>query len=52
MHIGVSGAQRIDNHSITIQIAAEDGQAWWPTCDYGPQGNEDKIQFLQELRDT
>ena len=50
-HISVSRIQRVDNHSVTIQFAAEDGQAWWLTCVYGLQGNEDKIQFLQELRD-
>jgi len=50
-HIGVSGVQRVDSNSVTIQFAAADGQAWWLTCVYGPQDNEDKIQFLQELRD-
>jgi hypothetical protein len=24
---------------------------WWLTCVYGPQGNNNKIMFLQELRD-
>ena len=48
-HIGVSGAQRVDNHSVTIQFSLADGQPWWLTCIYGPQGNEEKIQFLQEL---
>jgi exonuclease III len=50
-HIGVSGVRRVDNNSVTIQFAAKNGQAWWLTCVYGPQGNEDKILFLQELRD-
>jgi hypothetical protein len=50
-HIGVTGAQRVDNFSTSIQFSAENGQAWWLTCVYGPQGNDDKIQFLQELRD-
>ena len=50
-HIGVSGVQRVDNHSVIIQFTAKDGQSWWLTRVYGPQGNEDKIQFLQELRD-
>ena len=49
-HIGVSGAQHVDNHSVTIQFSSADGQPWWLTCIYGPQGNEEKIQFLQELR--
>jgi len=36
---------------MSIQFSTDNGQTWWLTCVYGPQGNEDKIQFLQELRD-
>jgi exonuclease III len=50
-HIRVSSTPRINNHSITIQISQSNGQDWWLTCVYGPQGNDAKIQFLQELRD-
>jgi hypothetical protein len=25
---------------------------WWLTCVYGPQGNDEKIAFLQELREV
>lgn len=50
-HIRVSDNPRIDNHSITIQVSQSNGQNWWLTCVYGPQGNDAKIQFLQELRD-
>ncbi|CAD6257196.1 unnamed protein product [Miscanthus lutarioriparius] len=50
-HVGISGAQRVDNFSMSIQFSTDNGQTWWLTCVYGPQGNEDKIQFLQELRD-
>jgi exonuclease III len=50
-HIGTSGARRIDNYSLSVQFSLENGQAWWLTCVYGPQGVEDKIQFLQELRE-
>jgi exonuclease III len=49
-HIGVTGAQRVDNHSISIQFCSDNAPAWWLTCVYGPQGTEEKIQFLQELR--
>ena len=35
---------------MTIQFSSAEGQPWWLTCVYGPQGNEEKIQFLQELR--
>jgi len=51
-HIGSSNARRIDNHSLSIQFIPENGQSWWLTCVYGPQGNDEKIQFLQELRDV
>jgi exonuclease III len=45
-HIGVTGAQRVDNHSISIQFCSDNAPAWWLTCVYGPQGTEEKIQFL------
>jgi hypothetical protein len=51
-HVGHTGQQRVDNHSISIQFCKADGQAWWITCVYGPQGDGEKIQFLQELRDV
>jgi len=50
-HIGVSTARRVDNHSVTVQLSPVNGQPWWLTCVFGPQGNDEKIQFLQELRD-
>lgn len=49
--MGVSGAERVDNFSTTIQFSLNNGRPWWLTCVYGPQGIENKIQFLQELRD-
>jgi hypothetical protein len=49
-HLGTSSAQHVDNYSVSIQFSPTDGQPWWLTCVYGPQGNDDKIQFLQELR--
>ena len=50
-HIGVSLARRVDNHNVTVQFSTENGLSWWLTSVYGPQGNDDKIRFLQELRD-
>jgi exonuclease III len=51
-HIGVTGAQRVDNNSISIQFSSDNPPPpWWLTCVYGPQRTEDKIQFLQEMRD-
>jgi exonuclease III len=43
---------RIDGHSISVQFCPSDSPSWWLTCVYGPQGNEAKIQFLQELREV
>lgn len=50
-HIGVTGAQRVDNNSISIQFSSDNSPPWWLTCVYGSQRTEDKIQLLQELRD-
>jgi exonuclease III len=49
-HLGVTGATRTDVHSVSVQFCSEEGHHWWLTCVYGPQSNEAKIQFLQELR--
>jgi exonuclease III len=49
-HLGVTGATRTDIHSVCVQFCSEEGHHWWLTCVYGPQSNEAKIQFLQELR--
>jgi exonuclease III len=42
----------LGSHSISVQFCSAEGQHWRLTCVYGPQGNEAKIQFLQELRDV
>jgi hypothetical protein len=47
-----TGNHRVDNHSISVQFGLENGVAWWLTCVYGPQGNNEKIAFLQELHDV
>jgi exonuclease III len=49
--VGTTGETRVDEHSISVQFRLQDGQTWWLTCVYGPQGSEEKIHFLQELRD-
>jgi hypothetical protein len=46
-----TGWNRIDNHLISVQFGKEGGSIWWLTCVYGPQGDSEKIEFLQELRD-
>ena len=45
-HIGVSITRRVDNHSAIVQFSPDKGQPWSMTCVYGPQGNDDKVQFL------
>jgi exonuclease III len=49
-HLGFTGASRIDNHSVSIQFRKENGTCWWLTCVYGPQDDQEKVMFLQELR--
>jgi exonuclease III len=50
--LGATDVRQIGNHSVTVQFCPEGGQAWWLTCVYGPQGNEEKVQFMQELREV
>jgi hypothetical protein len=49
-HLGSTGASRIDNHSVSVQFRKENGTCWWLTCVYGPQDDQEKVMFLQELR--
>lgn len=49
--LGPAIATRVDVHSVSIQFRSFIGQTWWLTCVYGPQRNDNKIMFLQELRD-
>jgi hypothetical protein len=50
--LGPAAATRIDNHCISIQFHPSSGPDWWFTGVYGPQGDANKIMFLQELRDV
>jgi exonuclease III len=50
-HINWAGVSRVDDHSMSIIFHHVDDVEWWLTCVYGPQLNQDKIAFLQELRD-
>jgi hypothetical protein len=38
-------------NALTAKVAMGSNTPWWLTVVYGPQQNEDKINFLQELRD-
>jgi len=48
--LGPARSTRVDTYSASVQFQPADRNPWWLTCVYGPQGNEEKIQFLQELR--
>jgi exonuclease III len=50
-HVQTTGSRQLDTNSSSIQFCSENGVTWWLTCIYGPQGNDEKIAFLQELRD-
>ena len=52
IRLGTVGSTRVDTHSASVQFCPSNGNAWWLTCVYGPQQNQDKIHFLQELRDV
>lgn len=40
------------SNSASVQFSQSSGSAWWLTCVYGPQDTQEKIQFLQELREV
>jgi len=48
--LGPANATRIDNYSLSIQFSPNNIQPWWLTCVYGPQGDDNKLLFMQELR--
>ena len=41
---------RVDEFSISVQFNHDSNLPWWFTGVYGPQSDEKKLQFLQELR--
>jgi exonuclease III len=49
--IGVYAGSRVDEHSVSVNFHSSTGSPRWLTCVYGPQGNHEKIQFLQSLRE-
>jgi len=40
----------VDNFCVSVKFSSTSGTAWWLSCVYGPQGDDNKILFLQELR--
>jgi hypothetical protein len=47
--LGNLAASRIDTFNASVQFSLENGDAWWLTVVYGPQGNDNNVAFLQEL---
>ncbi|KAJ1262463.1 hypothetical protein BS78_09G109600 [Paspalum vaginatum] len=43
-------SSRIDTYSVSIQFDSHEGEPWWFTGVYGPQTDNQKMNFLQELR--
>jgi hypothetical protein len=43
-------ASRIDTYSASVLFAEQEGRNWWFTGVYGPQRDDKKVLFLQELR--
>ena len=48
--LGQASASRIDQYSVSVEFSPRGLQPWWLTCVYGPQGDDNKLLFLQELR--
>jgi hypothetical protein len=51
-HIQLTGNNHVDNNNVLVKFHSDNGLDWWLTSVYGPQGNEEKITFLQELREV
>ena len=45
-------ASRVDSYSVLVHFFEIEGRNWWFTGVDGPQGDEEKIAFMQELRDV
>jgi hypothetical protein len=40
----------VDAYNVSVQFQKPNGQPCWLTCVYEPRSNDEKILFLQELR--
>ncbi|WVZ85170.1 LOW QUALITY PROTEIN: hypothetical protein U9M48_032120 [Paspalum notatum var. saurae] len=45
-------SSRVDLFSVSVHFVEEEGHNWWFTGVYGPQEDDDKLLFIQELRDV
>ena len=50
--LGTVSAKRVDTFSASVQFIFDNRGSWWLTCVYGPQDDQTKVQFLQELREV
>jgi hypothetical protein len=48
--LGPAADVRVGNHCLSIQFQPSDGHAWWFAGVHGPQGDANKLLFLEELR--
>lgn len=48
--LGAVSSFRIDTFSVSVQFSPDARDPWWLICVYVPQGNNNKIAFLNELR--
>jgi hypothetical protein len=49
--LGPAAVAKVGNHCLSIQVQPIDGQIWWFTSVYGPQGDANNLLFLEKLRD-
>jgi hypothetical protein len=47
--LGYVAASRVDSYSATVQFSPKNGDAWWLTVVYGPQGNDKKLLSCKSL---
>jgi hypothetical protein len=40
----------VDTYSVSVLFSEQEGRNWWFTGVYGPQADDEKVLFLQELR--
>ena len=50
--LGPATTSRVDNYSVSLQFSPTALEPWWLTSVYGPQGDDNKVLFLQELRNV
>lgn len=44
--------QHVTEHTITALAKSVEGQVWWLTGVYGPQLDQQKVEFLDEIQEV